>query len=90
LVCDFPMGLLFDAKALDKIPLEDAKRIKQKIDWLWANRGAVNHLPLGENLSGFFKRRIGRYRIIYTYECNPDTMVIRLVGPRDTIYKMRS
>ncbi len=80
------MGLLYHPDALEGLPPQDAKRIRDKIDWLWANRHAVNHTPLRENLSGWYKRRIGRYRIIYTYDSNPDDLVVRLVGSRDDIY----
>ena len=80
------MGLLYHPDALKGLPPQDAKRIKDKIEWLWANRHVVNHFPLRENLSGLYKRRIARYRIIYTYDSNPDDMVIRLVGSRDDIY----
>ncbi len=81
------MGLLFHPDALKGLSPQDARRIQDKIDWLWANRGAVNHFPLRENLSGFYKRRVGRYRVVYTYDSNPDDMVIRLVGSRDDIYR---
>jgi mRNA-degrading endonuclease RelE of RelBE toxin-antitoxin system len=57
-----------------------------KIEWLWTNRRSVKHFPLSGNLSRFSKRRVGKYRIIYTYEPNSDDMVIRLVGLRDDIY----
>ena len=50
------------------------------------NRRAVSHDSLGYNLSGFYKRRLGKYRIIYTYDDESDEMVIRLVGTRDEIY----
>ena len=80
------MGLLYHPDALKGLLPQDAKRIKDKIDWLWANRRVVNHFPLRENLSGWYKRRIARFRIIYTYDANPDDMVICLVGSRDDIY----
>lgn len=82
------MGLSYYPNALAPIPQQDANRLKNKIEWLWANRELVNHFPLSENLSGFFKRRVGRYRIIYSYDSNPDDMVIRLVGLRDDIYQL--
>jgi len=82
------MGLSYHPNALAAIPQQDANRLKNKIEWLWANRELVNHFPLSENLSGFFKRRVGRYRIIYSYDSNPDDMVIRLVGLRDDIYQL--
>ncbi len=82
------MGLSYHPNALAAIQQQDANRLKNKIEWLWANRNLVNHFPLSENLSGFFKRRVGRYRIIYSYDPNPDDMVIRLVGLRDDIYQL--
>ena len=84
------MGLLFDPDALKGIPLQDAERLKAKIDWLWRHRLGIQHAPLKENLAGLYKRRIGKYRIVYSWEPNPDDMVIRLVGPRDDIYKRAS
>ena len=81
--------LLFHPDALSDLPSQDAKRLRQKIDWLWENRSAIHHFPLSANLSGFFKRRLGSYRIIYTWEDNPDDMVIRRVGTRDDIYRQR-
>jgi len=82
------MPLRFDEDAfLPGIPEEDLRRLMGKIEWLWANRRVVNHSPLSGQLTGFFRRRLGKYRIIYTYDPNPDELVIRLVGPRDDIYK---
>jgi mRNA interferase RelE/StbE len=83
------MGLLFHPDALASIPQKDAERTKEKVDWLWANRHIVHHSPLRENLSGFCKRRVGQYRIIYTYDADQDNMVVCLVGSRDDIYKKR-
>jgi mRNA interferase RelE/StbE len=81
------MGALIHPDALSRIPKQDAERVLTKIEWLWANRREVVHHPLAANLTGFFKRRLGRYRIIYTYENDSDELVIRLVGTRDNIYK---
>ncbi len=81
------MGLLFDPDALEGIPRRDVERLLTKIDWLWEYRDRVRHSPLRANLCGYFKRRLGNYRIIYTYNSNPDDMVIHLVGLRDDIYR---
>jgi mRNA interferase RelE/StbE len=72
---------------LPGISQEGARRVLEKIEWLWTNRRVVNHFPLSANLSGFYKRRLGDYRIIYSYDPNPDELVIHLVGTRDDIYK---
>jgi mRNA interferase RelE/StbE len=81
------MPLLFVPDALEGIPQNEKDRLERKIDWLWVNRMVVTHLPLRGDLSGFFKRRVGNYRIIYTYDNPSDEMVIHLVGLRDSIYQ---
>lgn len=81
------MALLFDPDALSSVPRKDVERIMKKIDWLWLHREYITHESLSENLSGFYKRRLGKYRILYTYDDDSDDMVIRLAGLRDTIYK---
>ncbi len=81
------MGLLYEPGALEGLPRQDAQRIRNKIEWLWANRSYVRHSPLRANLSGYYKRRVGGFRIVYTYNENPDDMVILRVGLRDDIYQ---
>ncbi len=80
-------GLLFDPGALSGIPQLEHEQILEKVNWLWDNRRVIIHHPLGYELSGYYKRRKGKYRIIYSYDENPDEMVIRLVGTRESIYK---
>lgn len=84
------MGLSFKDDAFEGIPKHDVVLLLAKIDWLWDNRQSIVHHSLGENLSGFFKRRLGKYRIIYIYEAGSDTMIVHLVGLRDDIYKRLS
>ncbi len=83
------MPLLYDDDALSDVPAQDLQRIVEKAEWLWVYRQAVTHHPLRHNLSGFYKRRAGNYRIIYTYDTELDELVIRLVGTRDDVYKPR-
>ncbi len=80
-------GPSVEKDALARIPKQDVQRILDKIDWIWANRKDITHESLSANLSGFFKRRLGQYRIIYTYGDNPDELVVRLVGTRADIYR---
>ncbi len=79
--------LRFDPDALSGVPKSDCDRVLEKVSWLWENRTIIDHHPLRQNLSGYYKRVLGKYRIIYTYDSNPDEMVIRLVGTRDIIYR---
>ncbi len=81
------MPLKIDETALDGVAEKDKGRVLDKIEWLWENRVAVAHHPLKENLAGLYKKRFGKYRIIYTYDSNPDELIVRIVGTRDDIYK---
>jgi mRNA interferase RelE/StbE len=81
------MALLFAPDAFKDIQNSEIDRINRKINWLWVNRQLVKHEPLRWDLSGYFKRRLGNYRIIYTYDEASDEMVIHLVGLRDSIYQ---
>jgi mRNA interferase RelE/StbE len=81
------MPLLLHPDALNEIPDNDEARLMKKIEWLWVNRLLITHSPLHGDLSGFLKRRVGKYRIIYSYDEASDEMIIHLVGLRDTIYQ---
>ena len=83
------MPLSYHPDALKGVQPQDAKRLKDKIDWLWDNRDLVTHHPLKQNLVGYYKRRLSKYRILYTFDSTPDEMVIRRVGLRDDIYNIR-
>ena len=87
------MPLRYDPDALEpckKAPKKDLIRLKEKVSWLWSNRSAINHLPLSANLAGFYKYRVGKYRVIYIFDPISDDMVIRLIGLRDTVYRLPS
>ena len=79
--------LRFDPDAFSGIPQSESERILIKITWLWDNRGIILHHPLRHDLSRLCKRTLGKYRIIYSYDENPDDMTVYLVGTRDDIYK---
>lgn len=72
---------------LEKLNSPIQKRIKSKINWLAENFEQITPLPLTANLAGFFKLRVGDYRVIYTF--NQDLKVIKvcLVGHRREIYE---
>ena len=81
-----PLHIISDA--LTPVPnRRDQERVKKKIEWLWEFRLTIAHRQLGGNLAGYLKRRLGDYRIIYTYDLDSDDMTVYMVGLRDTIYK---
>jgi mRNA-degrading endonuclease RelE of RelBE toxin-antitoxin system len=79
--------LRFAPDAFIDVPKADSDRVLEKIQWLWENRRIISHHPLRYELSGLYKRVLGKYRIVYQYESKNDTMIVCLVGTRDTIYE---
>ena len=62
-------------------------RVLQKLRWLGDNFEYITPIPLGEPLKGFFKLRIGDWRIIYEVEENKKSVTVHAIGLRDKIYK---
>ncbi len=71
---------------LKRLPSNIRKRIVAKINWLAENFDQVQPLSLTANLAGFFKLRVGDYRVIY--ECDRTIRVITVdrIGHRREIY----
>jgi len=74
------------AKSLKKIPKNDQKRIKEKIDSFTSNLPDDNFTKMKGN-NPFHKVRVGSYRIIF--EKNNDILVILIIkiGHRKDVYK---
>lgn len=79
--------LRFDPDAFSGLSHPENERILKKIERLWGDRSISVHHPLRYELSGYYKRRLGKYRIIYSYDETTDAMIIHLAGIRDSIYK---
>ena len=75
-----------DLERLDK-PV--AARILQRIRWLAEHVEDARLQPLTGDLEGFFKLRVGSYRVIYEILWQERTIVVHLVGHRRDIYRKR-
>jgi mRNA interferase RelE/StbE len=53
---------------LEKLRKSVCQRIVNKINWLAENFDQITPQPLTADLSGFFKLRVGDYRVIYEKE----------------------
>ena len=53
---------------LEKLTKSVCQRIVNKINWLAENFDQITPKPLTADLSGFFKLRVGDYRVIYEKE----------------------
>ena len=62
------------------------ERIGNKIKWLAENFEQITPMPLSANLTGFFKLRVGDYRVIYSFDEDLKVITIHQIGHRREIY----
>lgn len=74
---------------LDQLGTVTRQRVLEKLRWFTDNFSNITPLPLGGRWRGFFKLRVGDWRIVY--EVNYDTRRITVHGidNRDKIYKRK-
>jgi mRNA interferase RelE/StbE len=75
-------------EALDKLDSGVAQRILIRINWLASNFENIKPQALSGALKGYFKFRIGNYRVIYSLDHKEKELVIELLGHRRAIYKL--
>jgi mRNA interferase RelE/StbE len=71
---------------LEKLTSSSQDRIVKKLIWLSENFEQITPIKLTVNLSGFFKLRVGDYRIIYTFDDNLKIITVHQIGHRKEIY----
>ena len=73
-----------DLSRLDKLV---GQRIVERINWMACNLDEIKLEALTGDLAGFYKLRIGDYRVIYEIVHNEKTLVIHAIGHRRYIYR---
>jgi mRNA interferase RelE/StbE len=77
------------AQDLERLDKPVGRRIVQRINWLAANLDAIRLEPLTGELTGFYKLRVGDYRVIYEVLWDEGIIVIHAIGHRREIYRKR-
>ena len=82
---------LLDAAARDLARLDkpEARRIVRRINWLAANLGTVKPEALAGDLTGFYKLRVGDFRVIYETLDTEQILLVHSIGHRREIYRRR-
>jgi mRNA interferase RelE/StbE len=75
-----------DLARLDK---PEARRIVRRINWLASNVDTIRPEALGGDLAGFFKLRVGDYRVIYEVLGAEQVLLVHAIGHRREIYRKR-
>ncbi len=77
--------------ALESLKRMDRKigsRILDKLEWLSENFDYVKPLPLKGGLGGFYKLRIGNWRVVYEVDKDALEIIVHYVGHRSQIYRL--
>jgi mRNA interferase RelE/StbE len=81
--------LRFTEKAFENLKRLDksvAERILIKLEWLATNAAIMAHAPLTGQWSGFYRLRVGDYRVIYQMDRENLVIVVEVIGHRSKIY----
>ena len=81
--------LQFSDRALARLKRLDkpiAQRILSKLEWLATNAALVVHTPLTGDWSGFYRLRVGDYRVIYRLDRDNHLILVEVIGHRSEIY----
>jgi mRNA interferase RelE/StbE len=84
-----PYSVTFEPESiedLDKISQSVRVRILKKIEWLGVNFEEVSAQSLTAQWSGFYKLRVGDYRVIYEVDIENKLVIITRAGHRREIY----
>ena len=65
------------------------RRVLEKLAWFKDHVDDVVPVPLAASMRGYFKLRVGDWRIVYSADVGTHTIVIHLVDRRDQIYKSK-
>ena len=76
------------AYALDKLDATIVRRILNRINWLANNLDNIKPQTLTGTLKGYFKLRVGNYRVIYSLNRGEREIIIEYLGHRRDIYKL--
>ncbi len=74
---------------LEKLDKKLQRRIIDKLDWLLVNFDKIVPSALGGSWQGYFKLRVGDWRILYKIDWSKDLVIVYLIDRRDKIYKRR-
>ena len=74
-------------KELKNLDDFDRTRIIEKLEWIGKNFDSITPIALGADWRGFYKFRIGDYRVIYKIDWDEKVIFVVAIGHRSKIYK---
>lgn len=85
-------SLIFTDDAEDDFNKLDKRirlRVAERLNWLKTNFQDITPLALGGEWQGYFKLRVGDWRVIYKLDWLKNLLIVYAIDRRDKIYKER-
>lgn len=76
-------------RELERLDRTLAARIVERVRWLAKHVDSLPPEPLGGGFAGFYKLRVGDYRVLYQMLHDEGTIVIHAIGHRRETYRKR-
>ena len=74
-------------RELERLDRLVGRRIVERINWLAANFETIRPEALTGDLAGFYKLRVGDYRVLYEILHNEQALVIHVISHRRDVYR---
>ena len=74
-------------RELERLDRLVGRRIVERLNWLAANFETIRPEALTGDLAGFYKLRVGDYRVLYEILHNEQALVIHVIGHRRDVYR---
>lgn len=71
---------------IDNLDGSVRNRVLEKLRWMMDNFDKISPAPLSGKWKGFFKYKVGDYRIIYRIKEEEERVIIHYIGHRKSIY----
>lgn len=84
---EFQKSAEHDLVSLD---VQIRRRIIDKLSWLLDNFDDITPLPLGGSWKGFFKLRVGNWRVVYSVNFSKKLIFVQYIDLRDKVYKIKN
>ncbi len=76
-------------KEFSAIDTTERRHIASRLEWLVENFESIKPLPLHQEWKGYFKFRVGDWRVVYTFEMSKRIITVHHIDRRDKVYKRR-
>ena len=83
---DFEDEALRDMETLSS---STRKQVFDKIEWFRGHFSEINPLSLGGEWRGFYKLRVGDYRVIYDIRWSSNHLIVVVVEHRSCVYRRK-